>query len=310
MKLSVKQHKEPGKNTLTHSVRCCFVPHLPPNFHRIDHHQHHCSLPLWLPCWPNQTGKECCGACILLCWAVWIPDDIVSLNIRLIVRCAIISLSFRLSKSPFQVSQVLVSEMLLGALSSLHATGWWLVLRLWRTFDTWGLPPGRPFADTAGGKGDFSYNLSAAAPLCSKSERDAFTITSVSKISPTSPICSSSVWDSFCVAHTFWLPCHISNKWWTMAIWWKILSSDYLFISESFSVVWVSNTVQKPNLLLLGGPNPAPYLSTRGFRWVWLDPLGPISSFAFWVGLSMAAFRYPTVNRRRLSMVRRRSFWM
>ena len=42
-----------------------------------------------------------------------------------------------------------------------------------------------------------------------------------------------------------------------------------------------SRTVQKPDPQTLGGPNPDPYLSTRGFRPVWLDPSFPISGSAF-----------------------------
>jgi len=42
-----------------------------------------------------------------------------------------------------------------------------------------------------------------------------------------------------------------------------------------------SRTVQKPDPQNLGGPNPDPYLSTRGFRRVWLDPLVAISGSAF-----------------------------
>jgi len=42
-----------------------------------------------------------------------------------------------------------------------------------------------------------------------------------------------------------------------------------------------SRTVQKPDPLTLGGPDPDPYPSTRGFRRVWLDPSVPVSGSAF-----------------------------
>jgi len=75
--------------------------------------------------------------------------------------------------------------------------------------------------------------------------------------------------------------------------------------------VWFgSRTVQKSDPLLVGGPNPAPYQSTRGFRQVWLDLLGPISGFPLQVVLFMVAFRFPTVNHKILTMVRPCSFWM
>jgi len=52
--------------------------------------------------------------------------------------------------------------------------------------------------------------------------------------------------------------------------------------------VWTANTgrfgsrtVQQPDRLTLGGPNPDPYPSTRGFRRVWLDPSVPMSGSAF-----------------------------
>ena len=52
--------------------------------------------------------------------------------------------------------------------------------------------------------------------------------------------------------------------------------------------VWTAKTgrfgsrpVQNPGPLTLGGPNPDPYPSTRGFRRVWLDPSFPISGSTF-----------------------------
>ena len=52
-------------------------------------------------------------------------------------------LSFGLSKSPFQLSQSLISEMLSGGLSSSLLTGWRLIFRIRRTFMIWVCPPGR-----------------------------------------------------------------------------------------------------------------------------------------------------------------------
>jgi len=52
--------------------------------------------------------------------------------------------------------------------------------------------------------------------------------------------------------------------------------------------VWTAKTGRfgakhglNPDPLTLGGPHPRPYPSTRGFRRVWLDPLGPISGSEF-----------------------------
>jgi len=56
LKLSVKLHREAAE-TLMHSV--LLVPYclIPPLFYCIHHHQHHFSLSLWLPGWPNQSGN-------------------------------------------------------------------------------------------------------------------------------------------------------------------------------------------------------------------------------------------------------------
>jgi len=62
-------------------------------------------------------------------------------------------------------------------------------------------------------------------------------------------------------------------------------------------------TVQKPDSQLFGGPNPAPYPSTPGYRRVWLYQSGSISGSAFQVFLFLVRFRYPTVNCKILTMV-------
>jgi len=156
------------------------------------------------------------------------------------------SLSFGLSKSPFQYSQLSVSKMLSGTLTSSLSTGWQLILRFRRTFTIWVLPPGRSFVDNAAGKGDLSDNLNAAAPSCWTSDQDALTISSVTEMYPTAVICLIWARDSFCVAHRFWLPCHISKMSWTLAIQCNFLSSASFIISESFSVFVVSNSGSVP----------------------------------------------------------------
>jgi len=76
------------------------------------------------------------------------------------------------------------------------------------------------------------------------------------------------------------------------------------------TVRFSSRTVQKPDPLLLGRPNLAPYPSTHRFRWVWLDPSCPISGSAFQVVLFMVPFKYPNDNSKILTMVCCCSFWM
>jgi len=63
-----------------------------------------------------------------------------------------------------QLGQFLVWEMLSGALSESPLDGWRLIFLIHSSFNTWVYPPGSSFADPAGGKGDLSDNLNAAAP--------------------------------------------------------------------------------------------------------------------------------------------------
>jgi len=156
------------------------------------------------------------------------------------------SLSFGLSNSPFQWSQSSASKMLSGALSSSLPTGWQLIVRIRRIFNTWVHPPWRSFADKAGGKGDLSDNLNAAAPSCWKSDHNAFTISSVSEMYPTAVICMFWAWDSIWVARRFWLPCHISKMSWTLASLCNFLYSASFFISKSLSVFLVSKSGSAP----------------------------------------------------------------
>jgi hypothetical protein len=86
------------------------------------------------------------------------------------------------------------------------------LIRLFRrTFNVCVCPPGRFFADKAGGKGDLSYNLNEAAPSWSKNDQDGLTISAVSNMYPMAVICLFWTRDSFWVARRFWLPCHFSK---------------------------------------------------------------------------------------------------
>jgi len=156
------------------------------------------------------------------------------------------SLSFVLSKSPFQFSQSSVSETLSGVLSSSLSTEWWLSLRTQGIFKIWVRPPGRFFAAKAGGNGDLSDNLNAAAPSCCKSAQAVLTISSVSEMYPTVVIYLFGARDSFRVAFRISLPCPNSQKSWTLAIPCNFLASASCFISESFSVFVVYNAGSVP----------------------------------------------------------------
>jgi len=52
---------------------------------------------------------------------------------------------------------------------------------------------------------------------------------------PTVDICLFWPWDSFCVAHWFWLPCHVYNKSWTLAI---LCNVFFHCLSIQFKVVF------------------------------------------------------------------------
>jgi len=156
------------------------------------------------------------------------------------------SLSYGLSKSPCQLSQSSVSEMLSGEQYSLLSTAWRLTLQIQRTCNIWVHSPGRFFADKGSGKQDLCDNLNAATPSCWMSDQDALMISSVSEMYPTAVICLFWARDFFCVARRFWLPCHISNKSWTLAILCNFFSSTYFIISVLFSVFFISNSGQVP----------------------------------------------------------------
>jgi len=166
------------------------------------------------------------------------------------------SLSVELSKSPFQLSLFLLFQMLSGTLSSSLSTGQWSILVIWQMFNIRVRHPGKAFADNTGGKGNLSDKINAAAPSCWKSDQNAWTISTMSEIYPMAVLCLFWARDSVCVAHRFWLPCHISKKSWTLGILCNFLSNVRCFISESFSVFIVSNAgLSIANMLVLGWAN-------------------------------------------------------
>jgi len=68
------------------------------------------------------------------------------------------------------------------------------------------------------------------------------------------------------------------------------------------TVLFGSRTVQKPAAHHLGGPNQDLYPTTWGFCRAWLNLLVAISGSVFRVFLFMVAFRFPTVNRKILTI--------
>jgi len=146
------------------------------------------------------------------------------------------------------------------------SSGWQLIFRIWWTIKIWVLPPGRSFADKAGGKGILSDNSNAAAPSGWKSDQDALTISAGSEMYHTAVICLCWACDSFCIARMFLLPCHISKTSWTLPILCNFLSSASFFISKSLSFFMVSNSGSVPaKILWLGWAN---CLATTFSQWV------------------------------------------
>jgi len=156
------------------------------------------------------------------------------------------SLTFGLSKSPFQLSQLSASEMNQGGQSTSLSIGCRLISLIRHSFNIWVHPRTRSFEDKPGGWGDLSDKSNAAAPSWWKFGQNAITISSVSEMYPMVVICLFWAWDSLCVAQRFWLPCHISKRSWTLAILCNFLSSASLFSSMSFSALVVSNPGSSP----------------------------------------------------------------
>jgi len=99
------------------------------------------------------------AALTFCCWRVSESSLPLSSTIYDSLSASLLSLLwFGLSKSPFQLSQFSVSGMPSGELCSSLSAEWLLICLIWRIFNTWVCPPGRSFADKAGGTGDLSNN--------------------------------------------------------------------------------------------------------------------------------------------------------
>jgi len=189
MKFSVKLHNELGDNTLTYSVLLLLDPLIPPRSIILIVNQ--VISTFFFDYGIGWINSGTFGA------AHTFHSNVVSES-SLPLSCSVSdsssrskssSLLFGLSTSPFQISQLSVSQMLSGELSSSLSAGWWSIHLIQQTFNTGVRPPGRSFADQAGGTGDFSDNLNAAAQSCRKCDQDALRISSVSEMYPTAVIC-------------------------------------------------------------------------------------------------------------------------
>jgi len=219
MKFSVKQHKGPGENTVTHNVLLCMDP-------------------LFLLTSIVLTVNNSFSAML-------VGDNVGqidpgTLGAALACRCSVVSgssmplsgsmldslsasqsswLTFGSSMSLSQTSQFSVSQMLSGALSSSHSARWQsILLNRWK-FSSWVRPPWRAFAHKPGGTGDLSDNLNAATPSCGMFDQDTLTISSVSEMCPTAVIWTIWAWESSCVARRCYVgasaKCEIGFRKWT-----------------------------------------------------------------------------------------------
>ena len=137
--------------------------------------------------------------------------------------------------------------MISGELSWSRSARWQSIHYVLRTFHSWVRPPGRFFADKAGGKGDLSVNWTTAASSGYNFDQDALMIPSVSEMYPMAILRLFWELDSFLVASRFRGHCHSSKNAWTLAILCNFHSSTSPFMSKSFSVLGASNARSLPS---------------------------------------------------------------
>jgi hypothetical protein len=165
-------------------------------------------------------------------------------------------LSLGVFKSQFLLSQLLVGTRLIGALTTSLTTGWQWILFIWWSFIACVHSPARFSADKVGGKGDLSHNLHSATQSCWKFDQNALTISSVSEIYARAVISLFQGWDFVIVAHTHWMPSHITKMPWSLDMLSSSLSSAPVISSKWFWGSIESNTTSSPaNIPLLAPAN-------------------------------------------------------
>jgi len=136
IKFSVKQHKEPGENILTHSVLLFLVSLIPPHFPCID-----CDQPcfsLFFELCVGQMNPGTFGVA-LTSHCSGLSESYLLLSASILDSSSALQsslLSFGLSKLPFQMSQISGSEMLPGGPSSSLSAGWWWIIFITQSFST------------------------------------------------------------------------------------------------------------------------------------------------------------------------------
>jgi len=150
--------------------------------------------------WHSQPGalgfpKSCCH-CLALYWIHYLP-------------CSSLRCHFYYPNSNSTKPIFAVTGMLSGALSTSLSAEWWSIHFIRRAFNSGVRPPGRSFADNAGGKGDLSDILNAVTPSCWKFDWDVLMFSSVSEMYPMAVIRVLSAQVSFAVACIYWIFCDI-----------------------------------------------------------------------------------------------------
>jgi len=279
MKCSVKQHNDPCDNNLTHFVLLFLVSLIPARFHCIEHHQQHIRHFLLPPCRPNQFRNIRWGNFILLPGAPRLLHATVQHYTGFINSLPVI---FTL----ICIIQVAIPDMPIFSVQkafrcTIPITVGWMTVDYFRhrAFNTWVRPPGITFAENADAKVVLCDNLNAATPSCWKFDQDALMISSIYQMNPMAVLWLFWPPDSFCVSCMFWLPCHISEKSWTLAILYNVLSSDSFHFQVVFSYHRILCSViscRNPNI----GLSILPYdpLFTKGPTCdFWLPPAEIIS---------------------------------
>jgi hypothetical protein len=124
------------------------------------------------------------------------------------------------------------------------------------TCKTWVYPPWRLCADTAGSQGSLSNNVNSAAPSCQKTDQDALNVSSVFEMYSATVMCLLWEQDFFWVTCGLWLPCHLSEQLWTLAIRCNYTFSASHIISQSYSAFIVFYAVPSlANIPLLAWTN-------------------------------------------------------
>jgi len=278
VKFPIIQHIDPGEHILTQTVLLFPVSLISPCFHCTDSYQRLFSLIHWPPCWPNQSRNIWCSLFNNVLWAFESLDAIAWVYIWLIVGLTVV----------FTLIWIIQIANPVKPIFNVENNSWctFLLTFAWMTINSPDSVDIQYLSSTSrdvlsypcGGKGDLSDNVNAAWPTCWKFDQDDLMISLDSEMYSMTVICWFSAWDLFCAGRRFWLPCHFTNNWWTLAIWCNFLSSTSCVNSKCYAVSAFSDAEQLPtNILLLARGNNLTDFFARSVSPVVLDCLQQIT---------------------------------